>query len=959
MKKAVRLIAFLAIFFAIIHKVDAETVFNKKITLYEKVVLYKEPKDDQKMNDSIAPQSVQAIEKSGNWIKIQTWMGPKWIKTIRYNEGTHTKQTDKLTLKSNTYLYNQPLDDARMPSLLGPQTVLSYEKINDWYLIETWMGPKWIKSANADVTEYKEKIYVPYTTILYHQNDEKSSTGMNIAPQTVTAVSKKGTWYQIQTWSGLKWINPVKPMFGEVKKEQKEVFIHYQASLYRVPFSDMKTGSSISPQTVKAFENWTSPSGEKWLHIRTWTDDMWVKQDETIPYTVELSKWGIYNDGTHSMETTKGFNNLLKWANESGIKHVYVPKGTYLIDKDNRINMVSNMTFELDKEAILQKETNGYEEYNLIYIGPLTENIVVKGGTLKGDRDTHDYSQKGAYTGGTHEWGYGVNIAGGRNITVEGMNIQKFTGDGVAIGGSTIGGGGTLNSSDFELGGLDQNGKPTNEAGKIRTVGKTKTNFDRIKNERHRVVNMWLPQGLTNNDFDVCYYTKEDVFISCDKGMRVYSIYSEAPKNAYYYRAVFNAASTSGVEVQWMVIEDAKGIVIKNNDIGYNRRQGITAGGEDVQILNNKIHHTGGTAPSSGIDIEPGYFPATNHTIKGNTFLDNKIQVVLCWGINVAVDDNYFEQTSAITGGVGLYIYPMYKGTVSVTNNQFKGSGFSIGPENAEINHNKFMNSTVSLNGKNQLIQNSYLVNSTLGIGNEEGQKAENVIIENTGEDAKYKGNLSVGGKTTTLTDITLKGIPGSPATIGGYSAADTVFERLTMINGISGATGMPSGFYKNSTFIFTGEKTSNLAVQYNGNATFDHSSFKNVTVSVNTETAEATLKDSSFIYDKDMNAPAVYAPAAKNIQVLHNQFTAKNLTNAGSYIVKIGQYSWTNRPAKVFGASVKENNIETNLAVKGIDTKEAGIGAPSYIIQNNNLYNAKLSLMEKDTVNNNQELLN
>lgn len=77
-----------------------------------------------------------------------------------------------------------------------------------------------------------------------------------------------------------------------------------------------------------------------------------------------------------------------------------VPAGTYLIakgtdgqwDTRGRINMVSDMTFWLDEKAIIQKETNGFADYSTLLVGVGVKNVTIKGGTYRGDRDTHNYS---------------------------------------------------------------------------------------------------------------------------------------------------------------------------------------------------------------------------------------------------------------------------------------------------------------------------------------------------------------------------------------------------------------------------------------------------------------------------------------------------------------------------------------------------------------------------------------
>ncbi|WP_282936512.1 hypothetical protein [Paenibacillus sp. RC67] len=112
-------------------------------------------------------------------------------------------------------------------------------------------------------------------------------------------------------------------------------------------------------------------------------------------YRLIPGDWGIYNDGTHPVETTKGFNDALKWAHEQGKTIFKVPEGTYLIKKQDpklwldttaRINMVPNMTFELDDKAVIQKETNGFAGYQTLHIGYGANNVIIKGGTYKETR---------------------------------------------------------------------------------------------------------------------------------------------------------------------------------------------------------------------------------------------------------------------------------------------------------------------------------------------------------------------------------------------------------------------------------------------------------------------------------------------------------------------------------------------------------------------------------------------
>src|SRR5690625_2225657 len=224
--------------------------------------------------------------------------------------------------------------------------------------------------------------------------------------------------------------------------------------------------------------------------------------DPTI-YELELARWNVSNNGTRPNETTKGINDALKWAKENGYTTFLIPDGTYSIAEGNkendhhaRINMLSDMIFSMSDNTILQKEPNGYEEYSVLNVGAGVKNVVIQGGTLIGDREQHNYSGKSSdSSAGTHEWGHGISIVGGKNITVDGVKIKEFTGDGIYIGGSTIGGA-KITENILENGSLDESGNPINQEGKIRKIGRKVTNFDNDLFNTYNNIHMWLPEEI-------------------------------------------------------------------------------------------------------------------------------------------------------------------------------------------------------------------------------------------------------------------------------------------------------------------------------------------------------------------------------------------------------------------------------------------------------------------------------
>lgn len=89
-----------------------------------------------------------------------------------------------------------------------------------------------------------------------------------------------------------------------------------------------------------------------------------------------------------------------------------------------------------------------------------------------------------------------------------------------------------------------------------------------------------------------------------------------------------------------------RNIIIRNNNIHNNRRQGVSlVGSSNVTIENNEIHHIKGVSPQFGIDIEGAGRKNENITIRKNYFHHNTGgDIVNTDGKNVLVEENILEQ---------------------------------------------------------------------------------------------------------------------------------------------------------------------------------------------------------------------------------------------------------------------------------------------------------------------------
>ena len=685
-----------------------------------------------------------------------------------------------------------------------------------------------------------------------------------------------------------------------------------------------------------------------------------IEKDDTyyVLEKEEQTRWHIYDDGTHPLETTKGFNALLPWTSAEGIKTIDIPAGTFLISKgdgtenSDRINMVSNKTFLLNNQTVFQKETNGLEIYQIFYFGPNIKNITMKGGILRGDRDTHDFSQKGQHTGGTHEWGNGMNIVGAEHVLLDGIKFEKFTGDGVEIGGSTIAGS-YITEKEVEEGGIDENGNPIPQTGKVRSVGRTQTNFDNPQYTIFRNVFMWLPNGVTpGSTFDMYYYEKDGSFISSDKNLRYYFGESIIPEKADYFRVVFDAPSTKGIDVNRMTIANSKYITIQNCDIGYNRRQGITAGGEHIVIQNNIIHDIRGTAPGSGIDIEPGFMPAKDVTIQNNRFFNNLINVVLAYGEDATLEGNTFE-TGGV-GSVGVKIWEGFIGNIKVNKNTFKESGLDVDAP-SQVTNNTFTGGSATFGGQGVVVDGIKGTDTNVGFKTKVpfGVTASNIAITMTG---KTTSGISVEEQPVHLKNVIITG-PSAGKVFGGNVAEGSIFENIQFM-GYNSEKGMdlPRGTYRNCVFQ-ANEEHANIygpTIAKAGKFLFENCSFS-VTRSalvVNHADAEITVKDSNItsFYPTGYSFGVLDIQKAKDVQLLNNEIHAEKNIDKDYALIRIGIAGWQSGPINVARAVIKGNSLFASIPIHGIYTLDGGLDAEPYDIQDNKLNGTTLKIRGNDT---------
>lgn len=665
------------------------------------------------------------------------------------------------------------------------------------------------------------------------------------------------------------------------------------------------------------------------------------------PYAIELLKWGIYSDGTHASETVDGINNALQWAAKNKITAVTLPAGTYLIDKDKRINMVSNMRFQLPNDAILMKERNNKERYELMYLGYGVDNVSLIGGKYVGDKDTHDYGSKG-----THEFGFGISTEGATNLLIDGVVATGFTGDGLILGGY-----GTMIQDVYEkhfiAGAINEKGKPISSTSKIRTKTAILLNNPIYKMEKTFELSnlIKLPKG-----FELYFYKADGSFLKKIYAQGRQAI--EVPAGAASYHISFSQSSAKGAYLEIWYRTPTRNVVVKNSEFAFNRRQGITVGGADQVLIKNSIFHDiKGTLPQAGIDVEGGFdvngYLNTNVTIQNNEFYNNSsYDIVLYDGRGAIVEGNHL----ASEGKVGLSVSEPFTDAL-IRNNHFDKSSLYAAHDTI-LSNNQINDSVATFNGPGIVLKDLVMTDSSLALNSKAkfGIEASNITMTNN---KKGENGLFLWGKAAKLTNVSITG-ESTLRSVAGGGEGGSLIDNLQVLgyNSVYGLQ-LPPGTYRNSRFVPSdGGKFGMVSALLPGKYVFEKSSFatnKEGAGGLLTERTDTDLTVRDTTFDIQGNGSAINVQAARSVLLENNTINAPTQTQNGIELIKINSYWNRDQPFDVLEAVIRGNIISSNLQSFGISTQYAGVDAPPYKVENNTLNKSKLTLKANDEAANNR----
>lgn len=163
------------------------------------------------------------------------------------------------------------------------------------------------------------------------------------------------------------------------------------------------------------------------------------KKDSVI-YFFNADKEGI----TANSNTNKTIvQNALNKAKQLGYLEFYFMPCDFTISvgvasqnneliSNNAINIPSGLKVKLSNDSVIRVDTGGFIGSALFCFNNV-KNSSISGGSLIGDRDTHDYTIVS-----THEWNYLVMVRGSQNIDISNMSILDSTSDGIFVTGKEL-----------------------------------------------------------------------------------------------------------------------------------------------------------------------------------------------------------------------------------------------------------------------------------------------------------------------------------------------------------------------------------------------------------------------------------------------------------------------------------------------------------------------------------------
>ncbi len=154
-------------------------------------------------------------------------------------------------------------------------------------------------------------------------------------------------------------------------------------------------------------------------------------------YIIELDRWDIPNNGSEALKTTHNLQAAIDWAHDEGFTRIVLPQGAYLVGEDvndiyqGGIDIYGDTEFVFSEGAVLTIDTNNKWNYCVIRLNG--DNIIIRDGIIRGDRDTHIFTPRDTDGAIAHDEGHGICVWDNNKVLIENMEMHDLTGDGALV----------------------------------------------------------------------------------------------------------------------------------------------------------------------------------------------------------------------------------------------------------------------------------------------------------------------------------------------------------------------------------------------------------------------------------------------------------------------------------------------------------------------------------------------
>ncbi|MEO6907106.1 MAG: hypothetical protein ABI210_04375 [Abditibacteriaceae bacterium] len=384
--------------------------------------------------------------------------------------------------------------------------------------------------------------------------------------------------------------------------------------------------------------------------------------------TPDLKKFNIYNDDTHPVETTSGLTAMLKSASDNGYRKVLLPQGRYRLDEKKTVEMVSNLTLDMNGSTF-KLNPNALGKAMMLEMFKCYDSHVING-IFEGDLKEHDFKNA------PNESEFLNAIQMGQDCqycSFENIKIVDVTGYGSNTG---IGGNGTAeyatvvieDINTFTPGDIDSQGNPIPST--VRTTSGKSIDISGFL-DPYGFFQLGVYLGYQGNPagnwvYKAHFYGADQKYLETIEGYMYRRLY--LPKNAKFVR--FTLLSTALPSLSLFNFRPPYNCAFINVHHENIRCVGMVPSGfTSLLVEGNTFVNCGWELAQCGFDAEDGWDNMQDLTFRNNVFGKNPANDFL-----TAAGHNFVMENNTMTA----YMYDRTRSTV-FRNNTLKSATFLFG----------------------------------------------------------------------------------------------------------------------------------------------------------------------------------------------------------------------------------------------------------------------------------------